>query len=944
MTAERWAQIDRVWQAVLARPEHERSRALAELCGADHSLRREVDSLLLHRARASAAGFGAVPLGEPSGRVSLLGRQFGPYSVQALIGAGGMGEVYQALDASLGRNVALKILSDAWVDEPDRRARFDREARVLASLNHPNIGSIYGIHEGDGIRALVLELVDGETLADRLQHTGTGGGLPITEAVTIAGQIIDALEVAHVQGIVHRDLKPANIKLTPDGRVKVLDFGLARATTTEDRLGRERAADGAVTRDGVLLGTAPYMSPEQARGDAVDKRADIWAFGCVLYELLTGTRAFADDGRTDVLAKVLTREPDWTLVPRGTPSRLRICLQRCLEKDVRRRFHDIGDVRLALQGAFEQAGEASRSTPDLRPPSLKLRRTRVAYAGWGVAALATVAAVAITALVRHQPPELPETRLQILTPPTDHPASLALAPDGRSLVFQGRQGDHSILWLRRFDSEDAKALPGTEDGAMPFWSPDNESVAFFAGGVLKRIDLASGFVRRLASAPQPRRGAWNRDGIIVYGAGSVGPLFSVPADGGGVQQVTSLLPGQTHHRWPQFLPDQRRFLLFALGTAEVRGLYVGSLDDRAITRLSDRESAYGFLPPAHVLLARQGALWAGALNGAHTALVGPLIPVAPKVLVSGFATGYGAFSASESGSIAYRPSPGEKQLSWLDRSGRPVRDIGTVDDNQLVLDDLSPDGYTAVVERTIDGTPDLWIVDTERGVSRRLTSDPGFDSCSVFSSDGSRIMYVTDGEADVFQIHSRRTDGTGSVDAVFRSPENKNPSDWSRDGRYLVFESQSPQTSFDLLAIPLSGDRKPFDVARTPAIEWGGKISPDGRWVAYVSNESRRSEIYVQSFPTPGPRLQISVGGGGEPRWRADGRELYYLAPDNRLMAVAIAAAGSTLEPSPPQILFSLSSPQAYEPSPDGQRFLVARTISEASPISVILNWKPPVR
>jgi len=934
MTPERWAEIDRVWHAVLARPEAERTAALTDLCGADRELRAEVEALLTSLAHASAAGFGAAP-GIVNQHGSLVGRQLGSYTVHALLGIGGMGEVYQAHDSTLGREVALKILPDLWRSDPDRSARFDREARVLASLNHPNIGAIYGVHDSDSVKALVLELVEGETLADRIiRQPPSHRGLPIDEVTSIAGQIIDALEAAHERGIVHRDLKPGNIKITSDGRVKVLDFGLARAVSggSSPALAHSPTITAVGTQHGMLLGTAAYMSPEQARGRTVDKRADIWAFGCVLFEMLTGASAFGGEGVTDLLANVINREPDWSALPTDTPAALRTCVKRCVQKDVHRRFHDIADVRLALEGAFDiPVTERERSGA-----------ARVVWMGWAAVLVAIGTAAGIALSFVRPPTRAAEVRLQIVTPPTSDPASIAISPDGRAIAFSGGRG--RPLWIRRLESEEAAPLMNTTGATMPFWSPDNQSIGFFADGLLKRIDLGAGFVRTLASAPQPRRGTWNKAGTIVFGAGSVGPLYRVAADGGPVQEVTRLLPGQTNHRFPEFLPDGQRFLLFSLGSTDVRGVYVASLSDPIVRRISDRESAYAFLPPGHLLFARQGALWARALSPDDTSTVGDLVPVAPKVFVYMTATGFGAFATSASGSLAYRPSPGQDQLVWRDRTGRTVAALGQPDDNQLGLVHLSSDGRTAAVERMVDGNADLWLVDTERGALRRLTTDPAVDGDAIFSPDGNRVIYVTDGKADVFQIYERRADGTGNPTMVFESDENKNPHDWSPDGKYMLYSSQRVETNLDLMALPLFGERTPLEVARTPFRETDGRFSPDGRWVSYTSTETGQSEIYIQPFPGPGPKSQVSVGGGTRARWRRDGRELFYVTADDRLMVVPMAQDGSTIRAGTPQPLFVLSTMFDYEVSPDGQRFLTHATISEASPITVILNWKPPAR
>jgi Tol biopolymer transport system component len=856
-----------------------------------------------------------------------------------------MGRVYRAWDTTLGREVALKILPDLWLANPDRRARFEREARVLASLNHPNIGSIYAVQEserspGTGpVKALVLELVEGETLADLIarhaQPSPSRSRLPIDDVVSLASQVIEALEAAHERGIVHRDLKPANVKVTPDGRVKVLDFGLARAMGSTGS-GPQIADSPAITvggpEDGVLLGTAPYMSPEQARGRIVDKRTDIWAFGCVLYEMLAGAPAFAGDGVAEVLANVIKTEPDWSALPADTPATLRLCLERCLQKDPRQRFHDIADVRLAMEGAFEHANRDSH-------PTRRGEGThgRLAYAGWAVALAATAAAFAVGS---RRPAEAPEIRLEVVTPPAADPLSLAISPDGRSVVYQAGQ-DPPRLWLRRLDQQEARPLAGTDGASHPFWSPNSGSVAFTAGRELKRIDLGSGLVRGLASRPSAG-GTWSVDGTILMGS-VIGPLYRVQADDGTtVKEVTSLRPGQTSHRWPQFLPDGRRFLFYTLGPQELRGVYLGSTADANVRRISDRESGFGFLSPAHVLFARQGALWARRLGPDSTTLEGELVPVAQKALVSPGFFGYAAFSSSSTGSIAYRASAGETQLAWLDRSGRTVGTVGQPDDAQMYLSQLSHDGRVVAVNRTIAGSTNVWLLDIERGVPRRLTFDVN-DNDVVLSPDGTRVVHQSNGPRDGSVVYERRSDGMGGESQVLEESIDAwhHPQDWSADGGYILYLVERP-TGLDLRALPRSGEGTPFDVTRTPFAEMNARFSPDSRWVVYESNETGRFEIYAQPFPGPGPKVQVSPGGGRLPRWRRDGAELFYLGPDSLLTAVSIAARGARLQIGPPRTLFTLSTTSRYEPSPDGQRFLVTAVVSEASPISVILNWKPP--
>jgi hypothetical protein len=523
------------------------------------------------------------------------GTRLGVYEVTAQIGEGGMGQVYRATDTQLKRQVAIKILPPSLAADADRLSRFQREAEVLASLNHPNIAAIYGLEDAEGVKALVMELVEGEDLAQRTAR----GPIPLDEALPIARQIAEALEAAHEQGIIHRDLKPANIKVRADGAVKVLDFGLAKAMeptaiSSPSMSMSPTLTTPAMTQAGIILGTATYMSPEQARGKPVDRRADIWAFGCVLYEMLSGRVAFAADTVSDTIVAVLSREPDWRALPDTVPPAVLLVLKRCLQKHQSLRMRDIADARFQIEEALSAPGPST--------PPIPRARSRMDYAGWAVAAFVAIAGAIVISAGRRAATEMPEMRVQIAMPPADDPFSFAIAPDGLSVVTQGRADGVFKLWLRALASDDGRPLMGTEGATFPFWSRDSGSVGFFAGGMLKRIDLASGFVRTLASAPNPRRGAWSSEGTIIFGA-SVGPLYQVPADGGAITAATNLLPGQAGHRWPQFLPDGRRFLVFAMGAANVRGVYVGSLGDREVRRVLETDSAFTFMSPAYLWLA-----------------------------------------------------------------------------------------------------------------------------------------------------------------------------------------------------------------------------------------------------------------------------------------------------------------------------------------------------
>jgi eukaryotic-like serine/threonine-protein kinase len=863
-----------------------------------------------------------------------VGASFGAYTIVRFVGAGGMGEVYQARDVRLNRDVALKVLPVAVAHDQERLARFKREAQTLAALSHPNIGAIYGLEESGGISALVLEFIEGRTLADVIHGPSTE---PRGQPWFIARQIAEALQAAHEKGIIHRDLKPANVKITPDGRVKVLDFGLAKVSESSQGYSvaislSPTITTPAMTQAGMILGTAAYMSPEQAKGLAADKRSDIWSYGCLLFEMLTGSRPFEAEDVAETLAAVLMREPDWTRLPPTLPRSVHTLLRRCLERDRSKRLADVAGVLFALDEALD--APSSHVQPAVQTPA----RTSVAYAGWLVAAL--VAVVATTALVRRAPPVAPTMRLQIVTPSSGNPMMFALSPDGQSVVYQVREQGRVQLWLRRLESEDNRPLTNTDGALYPFWSPDARSVAFFADGLLKRIDLASGFVRVIAPAPVARSGVWGSAGTILFGP-SAGPLFRVSAEGGAVEQATVLTRGQSSHRAPQFLPDGRRFLLLALGEAHVKGVYLASLDGKNVTRLLDGEPPFLFLPPAHMLIVRQGALWAQRLNVDAAKVEGELQPVAPRVFVHRTTNGLAALSASSAGSFAYRAAAESRELVWFDRAGRSLGVIGQADDTQVGEMRLSPDGRTAVVSRAVNGNTDLWLLDLARGSQRRLTFGPAVEGKAVFSPDGNRVGYSSDPTGGLWDIFERRQDGTGDETPLWATPENENPIDWSPDGRHLLYMQQSAKTDYDVWALPIVGDRKPFPVAQTTFAEQDARFSPDGRWVAFESTESGRREIYVQPFPGPGVKMQISSGGGRLPRWPPRGRDIFYLAPDNRVMAVSVTERGSSLEAGTPQALFSLLEVEEYEPSLEGQRFLINRVVSPASPITIVLNWKP---
>jgi eukaryotic-like serine/threonine-protein kinase len=866
------------------------------------------------------------------------GMKLGTYEIVAPLGAGGMGEVYRARDSRLKRDVAIKVLPDAFARDDERVARFQREAEVLASLSHPHIGGIYDVAEFGESRFLVLELVEGETLADRIAR----GPIPLDEALAIAKQIAEAVEAAHDKGIIHRDLKPANVKLTDDGNVKVLDFGLAKV--------REEAGGGVALSNsptlmsasvpGVIMGTAAYMSPEQAKGKEADRTSDVWAFGCVLYEMLTGHAPFSGETISEILAGVLKGEPDWDRLPADTPESIRRLLRRCLTKDRKLRLQHVGDGRIEI--------EEPRTTRV--PQTVPRRGERFAW----ISALAVVVIIAafLAAQVFRPVPAPREVRLQINTPPTSDPVSFAISPDGQKIVFVATSEGRSQLWLRLLDSVSEQALAGTDGAAFPFWSPDSRSVGFFADSNLKRIDINGGSVQTLTKAPINRGGAWNRDGVILFAPQATGPIFRISASGGEPSPATRLVsPQQASHRFPQFLPDNQHFTYYATGSPEARGIYVGHIDGSEPRRLVDADTAAAYVPSGQLLFVRQDNLFAQNFDPVRLVLSGDPFLVAQQVAQTALGTANGgAVSTSAAGPIAYRTGlAGRRQLVWFDRAGKEIGKVG--DPDFAYGPSLSPDGRRVATSRSVNGNTDVWLLELERGVLTRLTSDAAVDSYPVWSPDGSRIVFQTNrtGSPDLYQ---KPINNAGSEEPLLKNAQSKLPYDWSSDGRFLLYREIDPKLSWDLWALPMQGERKPFPVVQTEFDERDAQFSPDGKWIAYQSNESNRFEIYVQSFPGPATKTQISINGGAQVRWRADGKELFYVALDERLMAVPIriTSDGKGIDAGTPIPLFrthigdavqGIYRPQ-YMVSADGQRFLMSTLTEEAaSPITVILNWKP---
>ncbi|OFW28068.1 MAG: hypothetical protein A3H97_16245 [Acidobacteria bacterium RIFCSPLOWO2_02_FULL_65_29] len=929
------------------------------------------------------------------------GTRLGPYEIIGALGAGGMGEVYRARDTKLDRDVAIKILPEAFAADAERVARFQREAKTLASLNHPNIAAIYGLEDADGVRALVLELVEGPTLADRVAQ----GPIPLEEALPIAGQIAEALEAAHDHAIVHRDLKPANIKVTPEGRVKVLDFGLAKA------IGPAEAGAGgskdphyitsptittpAMTQAGMILGTAAYMSPEQAKGKPVDRRADIWAFGCVLYEMLTGRRAFEAstglgsrrpsigsgrservEGRassrgegediSETLAAILRADPDWRALPTETPANIRTLLRRCLEKDPKKRAPHISVARLELDETRTDAPVDSTPAPGARARAGIAER--FAWTAVGALVAAAIGFFAWTLTRNESAP--PVVRFQIQPPPGEiFPGAggaprFSVSPDGTYVAYASvLAGKREQLWLRRLDSLEAKPVRGTEAVyargevvQQPFWSPDGRHIGFFDGvdQKLKKVDTEGGPVQTICElAGNNCGGSWNRDGVILFATVATDGIRRVPASGGKPEQVTTLDASRKEktHLWPQFLPDGRHFLYHAVTAGgDQPAVYVGSLDSSERTRLVESDAMAVFAPSNLVLYARGESLVAHTLDLGRFELTGEPTAIVESIIRPG--NGRIPVSASESGVLVYAAGAVSNldrfETIWKERSGRSIEASGSglAIAGPVGTLRLSANGKQLAFTRVPQFAPDVWVYDIERGVPTRLTTDPAGDSFPILSADGSRVIFRSNRSGSE-GLYERPVSGVVPERLLFQSAVPLGgqlvANDWSRDGNFVVF-AHPPQARSDLWVLPLSGDRKPFPYLTSSFFEGQAALHPDGRWLAYVSDESGANQVVVQPFPDPSTgKWQVSSAGGSRPRWRQDGGELYYVDGKSRIVAVSVRTDGR-FEVGAQTPLFEAQElgNRSFDVTPDGTRFVLSVERVSSTPVSltVAVNWK----
>ena len=811
------------------------------------------------------------------------GTTVGPYNVAAKIGEGGMGEVYQARDTKLDRDVALKVLPEAFTSDPDRLARFEREAKVLASLNHPNIGSIYGLEEAEGVKALVLELVEGPTLADRIKQ----GPIPIDEALPIAKQIAEALEAAHEQGVIHRDLKPANVKVKEDGTVKVLDFGLAKAMAGDSGSDQSDSPTMTVaaTQQGLILGTAAYMSPEQAKGKPVDKRADIWAFGGVLYEMLTGTCPFAGDNVSEILAGVIKSDPNLEALPDATPARLRQVVRRCLEKEPRARLQAIGDVRLAMEGAFETA--ASPTGAPTPTGSRYLTPVVTFVAG------ALLAGGAFWGLTGNQSTAPERVIRNVVAPPDGYVigpnSGEALSPDGHRLVYSATDaGGLRRLFLLERDQVDAVPLAGTEDGSQPFFSPDGAWIGFASGTALKTLSLAGGPANTLATGDTIVLGAaWGPDGTIAYNFGD--GLFEVDAAGGDPRRLTTPVAGE-NHVGPRFLPDGSG-IVFTLSTGP-------SIEEKQLALFSRDTGEHEILiagtqpqvlPTGHLLFGRASSLWAAAFDHARGEITGPAVPVVDDLQVN-VPGGWAHYAvAAEDGTLAYLPSTGVSsptQLVWVDRQGlidrAPVSGLGS---GRLLSVALSPAGDRLAVTLNSMIRDELWTYDVGTQTPTRLTIN---GRAPLWSPDGAQLVYFSTqvgGEG----LYRQRWDGSGEAELLYRpAGATAFPQAWLPDGSALVFDERDETMDVDINLLSMDAEHVVTALVATEFNEVGATFAPNGRWIAYSSDRSGVDEVYVRPFPGLDSLTPISIGGGLEPRWGPGGRELFYRRPDGELHVVAV--------------------------------------------------------
>jgi serine/threonine-protein kinase len=871
--------------------------------------------------------------------------RLGSYEVISPLGSGGMGEVYRARDTNLRRDVAIKVLPDAFAKDPERLGRFEREARILASLNHPNIAAVYGLERSGDLTYLVMELVPGETLGERL----TDGPLEVGLSIKIFHQIAQALEAAHENGVIHRDLKPENIKITPEKRVKVLDFGLAKAfaPASATAVSKTPTATFKGTSQGVIMGTPAYMSPEQVRGQQLDKRADIWSFGCCFYEALTGRHPFYRGTASDVLAAILNSEPDWNVVPKSTPRGVRALIKRCLQKDTDQRLHDIADARIDIGDAVSMiSGIAPIGTGEITEWRKKLL--------WAVGVIVgtLVLGLAIRGLMLDRSSDRRPVRRFVMGLPTTVPLalgsgpSLALSPDGTRFVYAARRGGKSQLYLRNMDELEPTPIPGTEEGLGPFFSPEGDWLGFFAEGKLKTVPLSGGRAMTLGDGASPRGASWGSDGTIVFAPLTVSGLSTVSTTGAGLSVLTTLdsEKDEKSHRWPSFLPGGTA-VLYTSWTSGRYDIEAVSLDTGERQTLIE-DATYGrYSPTGHLVFARGSSLFAVPFDPSSLEVGEPAVEVIDGVMMDP-QTGAGFFDFSDDGLTVYvpggadpPPSGGTGALLSVDRQGvaRPLAQM----QRAFQLPRISPvDARRLIVTITEGNKTDVWGYEIGRGVTTRLTFEAS-NGAAIWTPDGTRITFSSD-RLGSFNVFSKASDGSGSAERLLESAHPQFPSSWSPDGQHLALTEIQPSTGLDILLLK-RGAAQAEGLMASSYNESGAMFSPDGRWIAYVSDESGQDEVYVRAHPSGG-KFQISAGGGTEPVWARDGRELFYRSGD-WIMAVGVQTEPQFMA-GKPQALFEAPYDEAgaansnFDTTADGG-FVMVRSQQEweSAQLIVVTNW-----
>jgi len=869
------------------------------------------------------------------------GTHFGPYEITGLLGSGGMGEVYRARDTRLERTVAIKILPAHLSPDPVRKQRFEREAKTISSLNHPHICTLHDVGSQDGVDYLVMECVEGETLAKRLEK----GALPLEQGLKCGAEIADGLDKAHRSGVVHRDLKPGNIMLTATG-AKLLDFGLAKEVVPLANGATITAAaqSSPVTEEGTIIGTFQYMSPEQVEGKELDGRSDIFSLGAVLYEMVTGKRAFEGKTQLSVASAILEREPlPITSIKPLTPLALDHAVKKCLAKIPDERWQSASDLASELRWITESVGQATGPAFEEAPGKTRKR------AAWLIAGM--LAGAAIAGSVRWPSSKPPEETMYFPAPMPFSARDLAMAPNGHAIAVIAylESAQRNALWIYELGSRSARNLADTQGASYPFWSADGRSLAFFADGKLKRVEVSGGPVQTVCDAPSGRGGTWNKDGVIVFtpDARSGVGLYRVSALGGTVTPVSKLdtSRGELSHRWPMFLPDGTHYQYMATNFAGQKGvdaIFVGSLDSIEKRFVVEATANAAYAAPGYLLFYRDKALLAQrfdlkrfALTGEPTTILND-IQYQPQVKRAVFGVSDKSLLAAQSGSgVAL------SQLVWFDRKGKGLGAVGKPDVYGNVF--IAPSGKSVAVSMTdiASQNTDIWTYDLQRASAKRLTFDPSADSVPIWSPDAGRLVFASN-RTSFNDLQLKNSDGAQEEISILHSGIDKFPNDWSRDGKYILY---TQDTDLRFLTLP---ELKSSLFLKAPSVLRNGQFSPNGKWVAYASNETGKWEIYVTSFPEPRGKWQVSTGGGEQPRWRGDGKELFYLSSDDKMMAAPVTT-GANFDASTPVALFQATPRQpvpiydlfVYDVSRDGQRFLIITEVkqAESAPISIVLNW-----